>query len=153
MAVYKDCFSWDVAAEAHYAAADVSEGQIVADFGCGPGEVAVELAKRVGTTGHVHAIDINADFLKITENNAKTAGVADRLTLLIQVSARTLLNSQPNKLDIYRLSGNDAAIDIPIGNSAFGFIETHIAFSCAYLWRTPQMHIIPTSIHSAKLII
>jgi len=80
MAAYKGGFSWDDAADALYATADISEGQIVSDFGCGPGKVAVELAKRVGPTGHVHAIDINAGFLEIANENAAEAGVSDRLT-------------------------------------------------------------------------
>jgi len=80
MAAYKGGFSWDDAAETLYATADISEGQIVADFGCGPGKVAVELAKRIGLSGHVHAIDINAGFLEITNKNAIRAGVSDRLS-------------------------------------------------------------------------
>lgn len=80
MSVYKDGFNWDEAAESLYAAADVFEGQIVADFGCGPGKVAAKLAKRVGAEGHVHAIDINAEFLKFAEEYANAAGVANRQT-------------------------------------------------------------------------
>jgi ubiquinone/menaquinone biosynthesis C-methylase UbiE len=80
MAGYKDGFNWDDAAEALYTAAEILEGQIVADFGCGPGKVAVELAKRVGPEGHVHAIDINPDFLNIANENATKAGVSDRLS-------------------------------------------------------------------------
>jgi ubiquinone/menaquinone biosynthesis C-methylase UbiE len=80
MAAYKEGFNWDDAAEALYAAADILEGQIVADFGCGPGKAAVELAKRVGPKGHVHAVDINASFLEIANENAAKAGVSDRLS-------------------------------------------------------------------------
>ena len=80
MAAYKDGFDWDDAAETLYAAADIMEGQLVADFGCGPGKVAVELAKRVGPSGHVHAIDINADFLGIAHENATREGVSDQLS-------------------------------------------------------------------------
>ena len=80
MTAYKDGFRWDDAAEALYADAEVSEGLTVADFGCGPGKVAVELAKRVGPTGHVHAIDINASFLEFAKENADKADVSDRLT-------------------------------------------------------------------------
>ncbi len=80
MSAYKDGFHWDDAAAVLDAPAEIAEGQAVADFGCGPGKVAVELAKRVGEDGHVHAIDINPEFLAFAEQNAAEAGVADRLT-------------------------------------------------------------------------
>ena len=80
MSAYKSGFQWDEAAAALYAAAKISKGQKVADFGCGPGKVAVELARQVGEDGHVHAIDINSEFLATAAQNAAEAGVADRLT-------------------------------------------------------------------------
>ena len=81
MSAYKGGFKWDDAAAALYAAARISKGQKVADFGCGPGKIAVELARQVGKDGHVHAIDINSEFLATTVQNAVEAGVADRLTI------------------------------------------------------------------------
>ena len=80
MSAYKEGFQWDDAAAVLYAPAEIAEGQTIADFGCGPGKVAVELAKRVGGDGHVHAIDINPEFLAFVEQNAAEAGIADRLT-------------------------------------------------------------------------
>jgi SAM-dependent methyltransferase len=53
---------------------------VVADFGCGPGHTAIELAHRVGPSGHVHALDINADFVNRTRARADAAGLADRIT-------------------------------------------------------------------------
>ena len=80
MAAYKGGFRWDDATEALYEPAGVSVGQKVADFGCGPGKIAVELANRVGKDGHVHAIDINSEFLAFAEQNAAEAGVSERLS-------------------------------------------------------------------------
>ncbi|MFY0691774.1 MAG: methyltransferase domain-containing protein [Paracoccaceae bacterium] len=80
MSAYKDGFQWDDAADALYTPAMISAGQTVADFGCGPGKIAVELARRVGRDGHVHAIDINSDFLAVAGQNAVEAGLGDRLT-------------------------------------------------------------------------
>jgi ubiquinone/menaquinone biosynthesis C-methylase UbiE len=42
---------------------DIGDGQIVADFGCGLGHAAIEFARRVGPSGHVHALDVNAEFI------------------------------------------------------------------------------------------
>lgn len=80
MSAYRNGFAWDEGAEELYRPARLFEGAAVADFGCGPGKVAVELARRVGSGGHVHAIDINAEFLELARGNAADAGVADRLS-------------------------------------------------------------------------
>ena len=80
MSAYRDGFGWDAATEHLFRPAEIAEGHSVADFGCGPGKIAVELAKRVGPGGHVHALDINDEFLRITRENAAAVDVADRVT-------------------------------------------------------------------------
>ncbi len=80
MSAYSSGFNWDQAAEKIYAYADIQQGMTVADFGCGPGKIATEFARRVGSGGHVHALDINAEFLDLTRKNASSAGLVDRVT-------------------------------------------------------------------------
>jgi ubiquinone/menaquinone biosynthesis C-methylase UbiE len=80
LARYEAMYQWTAAAEAFYAPAGIGAGQTVADFGCGPGHAAVEFARRVGPTGHVHALDINAEFIARTRAKARAAGLADRIT-------------------------------------------------------------------------
>ncbi len=63
------------------APADIAAGQVVADYGCGPGYLSVELAGRVGPTGHVHAFDINADFVERTRKRVADEGLAERVTV------------------------------------------------------------------------
>jgi ubiquinone/menaquinone biosynthesis C-methylase UbiE len=77
---YQRMFQWNPASSALYETADIRPGHIVAEFGCGPGYTAIEIAKWVGPGGHVHALDINADFLEQARKNADTAGVGDRVT-------------------------------------------------------------------------
>jgi len=55
------------------------EGETVLDFGCGPGYVSVELAKTVGPEGRVHALDLSEDLLAMAQENARAAGVDDRI--------------------------------------------------------------------------
>ncbi|MDU8914157.1 methyltransferase domain-containing protein [Aestuariicoccus sp. MJ-SS9] len=81
MKSYRAGFGWDAAADELYKAAQIFDGATVADFGCGPGKIAVELARRVGPKGKVHAIDINAEFLQIARENAAQAGVSDRVAV------------------------------------------------------------------------
>jgi ubiquinone/menaquinone biosynthesis C-methylase UbiE len=73
-------YQWSDAAEAFYAPAKIGAGQVVVDFGCGPGHTAVEFAQRVGAAGHVHALDINAEFIKRTQARAEAMGLAERIT-------------------------------------------------------------------------
>ena len=80
MSAYRAGFNWDGATERLYEPANLSRGQTVVDFGCGPGKIACEIARRVGAGGHVHAIDINAEFLSIARENAASLDVSARLT-------------------------------------------------------------------------
>jgi ubiquinone/menaquinone biosynthesis C-methylase UbiE len=80
MARYETMFQWSAAADAFYASADIRDGLIVADFGCGPGHTAIEFARRGGRDGHVHALDVTADFVERTRQKAVSAGIADRIT-------------------------------------------------------------------------
>jgi ubiquinone/menaquinone biosynthesis C-methylase UbiE len=77
---YQRMFQWNPASSPLYAPADIGVGQIVADFGCGPGHTAIEIAKWVGASGHVHALDINSDFVSQTRKNALAAGLGSRVT-------------------------------------------------------------------------
>lgn len=64
------------------------EGETIVDFGCGPGAVAVEMAKIVGPGGHVHGIDLNQDLLAAGAELAVAEGVADRVTFHHVTDAR-----------------------------------------------------------------
>ena len=50
---YEDQFFWGERGNRLLEPAEIAAGQSVADYGCGPGFVSVELAKRVGQAGHV----------------------------------------------------------------------------------------------------
>ena len=80
LARYETMFQWGPGAEAFYVPADIHAGHVVADFGCGPGHTAIEFAHRVGPSGHVHALDINAEFVNRTRARAEAAQLADRIT-------------------------------------------------------------------------
>jgi ubiquinone/menaquinone biosynthesis C-methylase UbiE len=77
---YELMFTWRPEHEALIAPAHIQAGQTVLDFGSGPGHLAVELADRVGADGHVHGVDVNADFVARSRQRAEGAGLADRLT-------------------------------------------------------------------------
>ena len=77
---YQRMFEWNPASKVLYEAAHIQSGHIVADYGCGPGHTAIEIANGVGSEGHVHALDINTAFVTQARENAIKAGVDDRFT-------------------------------------------------------------------------
>lgn len=78
---YETMYQWNPATEAFYTPAKIGEGHVVGDFGCGPGHAAIEFAKRVGPTGHVHALDINAEFVRRARARAEANSFGDRITV------------------------------------------------------------------------
>ena len=66
MTRYETMYQWSAAAETFYRAADIGHGLVVTDFGCGPGHTTVEFARRIGNDGHMHALDINSEFIERT---------------------------------------------------------------------------------------
>jgi len=88
MTRYETMFQWNPATAHFYTAAEIGEGQVVADFGCGPGHAAIEFAKWVGPTGRVHALDINEEFIRRTRSRAARHGVEERVTAHLLEDAR-----------------------------------------------------------------
>jgi ubiquinone/menaquinone biosynthesis C-methylase UbiE len=78
---YEAMFQWSPAMDPLSAQAEIEPGQTIADFGCGPGFLAIELAKRVGPNGHVHALDINAEFIARARARVMAEGLGEQITL------------------------------------------------------------------------
>lgn len=78
---YEEMFRWSPAFERLLEPAKIGADQTVGDLGCGPGFLSEQLLQRVGPGGHVHAFDVNADFLERTRARAERAGLDARLTL------------------------------------------------------------------------
>jgi SAM-dependent methyltransferase len=51
-------------------------GERIIDVGCGCGDTTLELARRVGPTGHVLGVDISAPMLAVARERADTAGAS-----------------------------------------------------------------------------
>jgi len=59
----------------------IAAGMTVLDLGCGSGLFTLEMARRVGDTGHVQAVDIQQPFIEQTRTRLQEAGLSDRVTL------------------------------------------------------------------------
>lgn len=64
------------------AAMALKPGQIVADIGAGTGLLSVPVAKVVGPTGCVYAVDIDAGFFPVIKKRALDNGVTNIVTVL-----------------------------------------------------------------------
>ena len=59
----------------------VAEGMTVVDLGCGMGHFTIGMARLVGETGRVIAVDLQQKMLDVVARRARKAGVADRIRL------------------------------------------------------------------------
>jgi ubiquinone/menaquinone biosynthesis C-methylase UbiE len=78
---YEEMFRWRPQMEPLLAPAALAPGQVIVDYGCGPGQLTVELARRVGERGRVHAIDLNDLFLRRTRERANAEGLGERVVV------------------------------------------------------------------------
>jgi ubiquinone/menaquinone biosynthesis C-methylase UbiE len=78
---YETMFQWNPATEVFYAPAKIGPGLVIGDFGCGPGHAAIEFAKCAGPTGHIHAFDINAEFVGRAKARANSQGLHNHITV------------------------------------------------------------------------
>jgi ubiquinone/menaquinone biosynthesis C-methylase UbiE len=76
---YEQQFIWRPERDPLLEPARLEVGHTVLDFGCGPGYVALELARRVGEHGRVHGVDLNRAFVERARRRAADAGLADRV--------------------------------------------------------------------------
>ena len=67
--------------EAMLQVANVGKNDIVYDLGCGDGRIPVTAAKKYGATGV--GIDIDPQRIKESNDNAKKAGVSDRVQFIL----------------------------------------------------------------------
>ncbi|GAJ26441.1 2-heptaprenyl-1,4-naphthoquinone methyltransferase [Liquorilactobacillus sucicola DSM 21376 = JCM 15457] len=61
---------------------NVKKGDFALDLCCGTGDLTLDLARRVGPSGHVVALDLSAEMLKLAKEKVKTAHLNDRVTLI-----------------------------------------------------------------------
>jgi ubiquinone/menaquinone biosynthesis C-methylase UbiE len=78
---YEQILQWRPGFDALLAPAEFAPGQVVVDYGCGPGFLSIELANRVGPDGHVHGLDINTDFVRRARDRASAEGLSERIDI------------------------------------------------------------------------
>jgi ubiquinone/menaquinone biosynthesis C-methylase UbiE len=62
----------------------VKEGEIVADIGSGSGYFTLRLARHVGATGHVYAVDVSPDMVRHLNGKIRDLGVLNVSSILAE---------------------------------------------------------------------
>ena len=73
---YESMFEWRPQMAPLLEPAELASRQKVVDYGCGPGGLAIELARRVGPQGSVTGIDVNADMVARARARAEREGMS-----------------------------------------------------------------------------
>lgn len=87
--------------------AKVGPTDVVYDLGCGDGRIVIAAAQKFGARGV--GIDINPKLIADAEAGAKAAGVADRVTFLLQ-DAMTVDVSDATVVTLYLLSASNVKL-------------------------------------------
>ena len=77
LARYEDMFVYRPHHEGMIQPLGLEEGQVVVDFGCGPGFVTMEFARRVGPRGKAFGVDPNAQFVQRATARAMEASISN----------------------------------------------------------------------------
>eukprot|EP00929_Paragymnodinium_shiwhaense_P045947 TRINITY_DN23418_c0_g1_i1.p1 TRINITY_DN23418_c0_g1~~TRINITY_DN23418_c0_g1_i1.p1 ORF type:complete len:322 (+),score=49.16 TRINITY_DN23418_c0_g1_i1:146-967(+) len=75
--------------------AQVQEGESVLDVGCGPGQLLVELAEAVGTTGKVVGLDNSKEMLSLAQQRVQDIG-----QISLQEGGATALSFPDHSFDV-----------------------------------------------------
>ena len=75
---------------------NINKGDFVVDYGCGPGRYTIPIAKMVGDSGKVYAVDINPlAFDKVNDKASK-----ENLTNIELLDADNINNISDNSIDV-----------------------------------------------------
>lgn len=75
--------------------AGVGQGKRILEIGCGTGNMTSWLAEQVGDSGHVYALDFNAEQIKIAKQHATERGLRNITFLQNSISDLPKLNNLP----------------------------------------------------------
>lgn len=86
----------------------LAEGMSVLDLGCGTGLFTAEIARQVGATGVVHAVDLQSELLEQARERVQAAGLTTRVRF--------------HHSGAYRLPLADASVDVAVLIATFSEI-------------------------------
>ena len=121
--------------------AGITTGMRVLEIGSGAGDVALMIAERVGPTGQVVGVDINAEILDTARQRATDAGT--RNVEFIAGDARTLTLSE--KFDA--IAGRFVLMYMADPAAAFATLITHLKPGGIAVFQEPEYTLYPAFLH------
>ena len=121
--------------------AGITDGMRVLEIGSGAGDVALTLAERVGPTGQIVGVDINAEILNAARQRATDAGT--RNVEFIVGDARTLTFSE--KFDA--IVGRFVLMYMSDPGEAFATLMTHLKPGGIAAFQEPEYTLYPAFLH------
>jgi ubiquinone/menaquinone biosynthesis C-methylase UbiE len=103
----------------------IAPGDTVLDIGCGPGLFTLAIARKVGDTGRVIAVDIQEEMLKLLEKKARDEGLSHRIRIH-KAEPDSLGLAEPGRI-----------------NAAFAFYVVHEVPDMARLMQEVFSHLVP----------
>ena len=76
LSTYDSMFEWHPRMAPLIEDADIQPGMSVLDYGCGPGGMSMELARRVGPSGHTTGLDLNTGMVALANARAAREGLS-----------------------------------------------------------------------------
>jgi ubiquinone/menaquinone biosynthesis C-methylase UbiE len=86
----------------------LNQGMHVVDIGCGPGRLAVRIAREVGLTGEVVGLDVDPKALRMAEKYANTVGLKNIRFVLAGAGEGTLDQSRFDRAVLVAVLGEIA---------------------------------------------
>ncbi len=115
------------------------EGMTVMDVGCGMGFFSIGMAKMVGNSGRVIAVDLQPKMLEVTKKRSKRVGVANRImTHLCQPDEFGVKVAVDFILTFWM------AHEVPNKNDFFGQLNSVLIPEGKLLIAEPKMHVTAT---------
>lgn len=78
---------------------DVQTGNVVADFGCGPGYFSIPFAKSVGEDGKVYVLDVLPQALETVTSKAKNYGLTNIVANRVNLEKENGSKLEPSSVD------------------------------------------------------
>jgi len=89
----------------------ISEGQQIADFGCGNGFYAFALARKVGDTGRVYCIDVQNEILQKISKEGSEEGLENIETVWSDIEKERGSTLKPDSIDVVVIANTFFQVD------------------------------------------
>ena len=118
----------------------VRPGHTAMDLGCGPGYFTLPMARLVGQTGQVIAVDLQPRMLDILRRRAERAGLSTRIQLHQCSADRLGVQTQVDFAMAFAM-----VHEVPDPHALLGEIATLLKPEARFLLAEPRAHITPSA--------